>query len=205
MLKAKIITTKRGRQGGVFAQVRTDASQIVDNVLLIFQHNTSTKPLIKERNDSNLVLLVQGYQNDLIYGFPYDPLLEDALKNGEYKAGNLSKDSFIFFNEDGNILIQNSNNDLISLNDGNVSIKNGEGKNININQAGNIAINGLTGKIELNNNLETLSSLITQLITLLQNFISVDNPITPTITVQPDTATQNAITTLQTNFAKLIA
>jgi hypothetical protein len=170
MLKAKIIKTKKGKQGGVFAQVETEGKQIISNVLLIFQHNTATNPLIKDKKDSNLVYLLRGYQNDLLYGLPYNPLLEDSLKPSEYKAGNLEKGSFIFFDENGNVVIDSK-----------------------------------LSKISLNNDLETLNSLITQLIVVLQNFISVDNPITPTITVQPSTATQNAITTLQTNFNKLIS
>lgn len=205
MLKAKIVSTKRGKNGGIFAQVKTDGDQVINNVLLIFQTNTATKPSIKKDNDSNLVLLIQGYQKDILYGLPYNPLLEDQLKNGEYKAGNLDSNSFIFFNELGNILIQNSDGSLINIEGGNVTITSSESKSITINEGGNIVINGLTGMIEINNDQETLASLITQLITVLQNFISVDNPAVPTITVQPSNATLNSLTTLQTNFNKLIA
>lgn len=177
ILKGKILSTKKGVNGGLFAQVRTDAKQLISNVLLIIPPNTSSKPDILDKNDTNLVLLLIGLQQNLIYGLPYNPPQEDDLKDGEYIIGNLSKGSKIFFNEAGNI-----------------EIKDDSGAGIDIDNS----------KVEISNNLESLSSILTQLTTLLQTFISVDNPAAPTITVQPSNATLSSIATLQTNINKLI-
>ncbi len=194
ILKGKIISTKKGKNGGLFAQVRTDAGQLIRNVLLIIQSNTSSKPKILDKNDTNLVILLIGMQNNLIYGLPYNAPQEDGLKDGEYIAGNLSAGSHIFFNEKGNIEIRNSTGASVIVEDNKIEVKDSTGAGIDINNS----------KVDLSNSLESLSGILTQLTTLLQNFISVDNPATPTITVQPSTATLSAITALQTNINKVI-
>lgn len=111
--KGKILETT---QGGRFAKVETMGGQIFDDVLLIFPHNSMSRPKIgDDATDTNLVLLLQSINNDNIFGLPYNVLLQPELEIGEYIIGNFNKGSKLFFDKDGNISLEASDAGKISI------------------------------------------------------------------------------------------
>ncbi len=130
--KGKILETT---QGGRFAKVETIGGQIISNVLLIFPHNSMSRPNIGDDDtDTNLVLLLQSINEDNYFGLPYNVLLQPELEIGEYINGNLNKGNTIFFDKDGNITITSPSGNSIKINEG--------GKTEIFNNSGNIEILG---------------------------------------------------------------
>lgn len=119
-LKGKILETTiiENTQGGLFAKVQTVGGQIIDDVLLLYPPNTTSRPQIGDADsDTNLVLLLKSSTDDNIYGLPYNILLQPSLEVSEYIAGNFVKGSKIFFDKDGNVIIATANGNTIIIND----------------------------------------------------------------------------------------
>ncbi len=163
-----------------FAKVTVAGNVTIDNVLVVYPHNTSSKSLLVDRSiDNNQILLLRGIDGQ-VYGHPYNiPLQDSSLKAGEYKIGNSQGTNNILFKADGSIVISN-----------NIT-------SVTLQANGNIELDAGSGKIAIDNTVETLQGLITQLISTLQS-LQVTGPLSITA------ATSASLTALQTDFDNLL-
>lgn len=120
--------------GKDFAKVTISGNVTIDNVLVVYPYNTSSKPLLEDRNtDTNQILLLNSVDGQ-VYGFPYNIALQNSSLNaGEYEAGNLKKGNKITFNESGDVVITTSAGNIINIK---------EGGNINITSSAKVVIDG---------------------------------------------------------------
>ncbi len=164
--------------GKDFAKVTIAGNVTIDNVLIVYPHNTSSKPLLEDRStDTNQILLLRSIDGQ-VYGLPYNiPLQNSTLKAGGYEAGNLGKGNKILFDEGGNIIISNPNGNFITLNEGGkIEIFNASG-DIDLLSSSDVSIDGQS--IDLGN----ATAAVLNLLATMTVDTTTSNPTQPVVVV----------------------
>lgn len=155
--------------GQDFAKVTISGNVTIDNVLVVYPYNTSSKPLLEAREtDTNQILLLNSVDGQ-VYGFPYNIALQNSSLNaGEHEAGNLEKGNKITFNEDGDIIITTPAGNIINIE---------EGGDINITSNAKVVIDGTA--IDLAN----ATSAVLNLLATMTVDTTTSNPTQPVVIV----------------------